>query len=139
MRNNRSDEVPEDPADLSWEEEYAPQRTHMIDRIWPVFVRIVKWIVIIFVAVFIVRPLLKGCVSSLLSSSTDFPASSASSTKTQDTSAPVTTTSREQAQKRAASYLRSSAFSRSRLIHQLEWEGFSTEDAHGADAVGLTE
>jgi hypothetical protein len=42
---------------------------------------------------------------------------------------------RAQAVKRGASYLRTSAFSRSGLIRQLEFEGFSSSEAtHGTDA-----
>lgn len=50
----------------------------------------------------------------------------------------TTTSSREQALKRAQSYLHSSAFSRKRLIEQLEYEGFSTSDATAAvDALAV--
>ena len=45
---------------------------------------------------------------------------------------------REQAVKSAKNYLDFSAFSRSGLISQLEFEGFSTEDAtYAVDQVGL--
>ena len=51
--------------------------------------------------------------------------------------APKETVSESNARKKAASYLKSSAFSRSGLIKQLEYEGFSNQDAtYGADAVG---
>jgi hypothetical protein len=51
--------------------------------------------------------------------------------------APNETVSESNARKSAASYLKSSAFSRSGLIKQLEYEGFSNQDAtYGADAVG---
>lgn len=47
------------------------------------------------------------------------------------------TTGQRQAVKKAQSYLRFMAFSRSGLIHQLEYEGFTNEEAtYGADAVG---
>ena len=43
-----------------------------------------------------------------------------------------------QAAKKAKSYLRSSAFSRSGLIEQLEYEGFTHSQAlHGVRATGL--
>ena len=44
----------------------------------------------------------------------------------------------EQAAEKAQDYLDLMDFSRSGLISQLEYEGFSAEDAaHGADSVGL--
>jgi hypothetical protein len=44
----------------------------------------------------------------------------------------------EQAVKKAKSYLDMMAFSRSGLIEQLEYEGFTTEQAvHGVEANGL--
>ena len=44
----------------------------------------------------------------------------------------------EQADKKAASYMSYSSFSRSGLIKQLEFEGFSSaQAAHGATSVGL--
>jgi hypothetical protein len=44
----------------------------------------------------------------------------------------------EQAAKKAESYLEFQAFSRSSLIQQLEFDGFTPEEAeHGANAVGL--
>ena len=63
------------------------------------------------------------------------------SSSTKSVGTPDTTTnSLAQAVKKAQSYLRSMAFSRSGLIGQLEYEGFSTADAkRAADAVGLTE
>ncbi|CAN2243636.1 Domain of unknown function DUF1535 [actinobacterium SCGC AAA044-D11] len=46
------------------------------------------------------------------------------------------TVSQQNASKKAASYLRNSAFSRSSLISQLEYEGFSNADAtYGADSL----
>ncbi|MDR2975561.1 MAG: PASTA domain-containing protein [Propionibacteriaceae bacterium] len=45
------------------------------------------------------------------------------------TTRPEATTSQKQAEKQARSYLKHSAFSRSGLIHQLEYEGYSTEDS----------
>lgn len=51
--------------------------------------------------------------------------------------APVVTVSQSQALRKAQSYLNYMAFSRSGLIDQLVYEGFSAEDAtYGADAVG---
>lgn len=48
------------------------------------------------------------------------------------------TVSQSNAVKKAKSYLRSSSFSRSGLIEQLEYEGFTSEQAaHGANSVGL--
>ena len=45
---------------------------------------------------------------------------------------------KEQAVKKAASYLRSSSFSRSELIDQLEYEGFTYEQAvYGVEQNGL--
>lgn len=50
---------------------------------------------------------------------------------------PAMTLSQEQAKRQAESYLGFMAFSRQGLIEQLEFEGFSTEDAtYGVDAVG---
>lgn len=61
------------------------------------------------------------------------PASSSSSTTT--TTISSRTVSQSNAVSKAASYLRSSSFSRSGLIKQLEYEGFSTSDAtYGVDA-----
>jgi hypothetical protein len=52
-------------------------------------------------------------------------------------SGPVETVSQKNAREKAESYLAYSAFSRSGLIEQLEFEGFETDDAvYGADAVG---
>lgn len=51
------------------------------------------------------------------------------------TPVPAETISQRNASRQAASYLRSSAFSRSGLIEQLEFEGFSLADAtYGTDA-----
>ena len=51
------------------------------------------------------------------------------------TPVPTETVSQRNASRQAASYLRSSAFSRSGLIEQLEFEGFSLADAtYGTDA-----
>jgi hypothetical protein len=51
--------------------------------------------------------------------------------------APNETVSESNARKKAESYLSLMAFSRSGLIEQLEYEGFSNQDAtYGADAVG---
>jgi hypothetical protein len=60
--------------------------------------------------------------------------------KTDLASVPVTgTVSQQNASKRAASYLRSSSFSRSSLIKQLEYEGFSNADAtFGADSLKIS-
>lgn len=56
-------------------------------------------------------------------------------TTTTTTTVPSGTVSQRNAVSRAASYLRSSAFSRSGLISQLEYEGFSRADAiYGTDA-----
>jgi hypothetical protein len=56
-------------------------------------------------------------------------------TSTTTTLALVGTVSQRNAVSRAASYLRTSAFSRSGLISQLEYEGFSRDDAtYGVDA-----
>jgi hypothetical protein len=50
---------------------------------------------------------------------------------------PVETVGQSNATRKAQSYLKFTAFSRSGLIDQLVYEGFSTEDAtYGADAVG---
>lgn len=55
--------------------------------------------------------------------------------KTTSSTIPTATVSQKNAARSAASYLRTSAFSRSGLIKQLEFEGFSPEDsAYGADA-----
>jgi hypothetical protein len=79
-----------------------------------------------------------GSVSTLLPA-----ANSGTSTTTTVAIATTTTTapsqsgtaSQRNAVSKAASYLRSSAFSRSGLIGQLEYEGFTTSDAtYGADA-----
>ena len=52
-------------------------------------------------------------------------------------SAPSESVSQKNARAKAKSYLSFSAFSRIGLIEQLEFEGFSTDDAvYGADAVG---
>jgi hypothetical protein len=52
-------------------------------------------------------------------------------------SGPVETVSQKNAREKAKSYLSFSAFSRTGLIEQLEFEGFPTDDAvYGADAVG---
>jgi len=52
-------------------------------------------------------------------------------------SPPSGTVSQQNASKKAASYLKYSAFSRSSLIKQLEYEGFSSTDAaFGADSLG---
>jgi hypothetical protein len=51
---------------------------------------------------------------------------------------PPETVSQANAREMAASYLEFSAFSRSGLIGQLEYEGFSTADAtYGVDANGV--
>lgn len=51
--------------------------------------------------------------------------------------APVYTLAQQNVIKKAQSYLRFSGFSRAGLIHQLEYEGFSTEDStFGADNAG---
>jgi hypothetical protein len=48
------------------------------------------------------------------------------------------TISQQNASKRATSYLKNSAFSRSGLIAQLEFEGFNNADAtYGVDAIGV--
>ena len=71
------------------------------------------------------------------------PASSASSTPSTDTSSSdssVTsaTAGQEQAAKKAQEYLDSQAFSRSGLIEQLEFEGFTRQQAeYGVRTVGL--
>ena len=58
-------------------------------------------------------------------------------TEAKTPAAPKETVSESNARKKAASYLEYSAFSRSGLIEQLEYEGFSNQDAtYGADAVG---
>jgi hypothetical protein len=52
-------------------------------------------------------------------------------------SGPVETVSQENAREKAQSYLAYSAFSRTGLIEQLEFEGFEPDDAvYGADSVG---
>jgi len=67
------------------------------------------------------------------STSTTVPVATTSSTST--TVALIGTVSQRNAVAKAASYLRSSAFSRIGLIEQLEYEGFSREDAtYGVDA-----
>ena len=58
------------------------------------------------------------------------------STKKQPTSSVSGTVSQQNASKRAASYLKNSSFSRSGLIEQLEFEGFSNADAtYGVDST----
>ncbi len=54
------------------------------------------------------------------------------------TEAPVETPAQENARKSAESYLDSQPFSRSGLIGQLEYEGFTTAQAtYGVNAAGL--
>jgi hypothetical protein len=81
--------------------------------------------------------------SSYQSTTTITPQTSSTTTTTVRAALSTTTTttalvgnvSQRNAVSRAASYLRSSAFSRSGLISQLEFEGFSNEDAtYGVDA-----
>lgn len=61
--------------------------------------------------------------------------SAATATTSPSTSTSSETVSQSNARKKAASYLRSSSFSRSGLIKQLEFEGFSNADAsYGTDA-----
>ncbi len=56
--------------------------------------------------------------------------------KSKSSSQPSGTVSQQNASKKAASYLRNSAFSRDSLIAQLEYEGFSNADAtYGADSL----
>ena len=63
------------------------------------------------------------------------PVITTTTTVAQTTTTVYVTDSKTQAVKKAASYLRSSSFSRSGLIKQLEYEKFSLEDAtHGVDA-----
>jgi len=58
--------------------------------------------------------------------------------QTAGNSAPVETTSQKNAAKMAKDYLSFMAFSRSGLIDQLVYEGFSREQAaYGADGAGL--
>lgn len=61
----------------------------------------------------------------------------ASRTSAATTNVQAQTTAREQAVQKAKSYLDFMAFSRSGLIEQLEYDGFSTDDAtYAADAIG---
>ena len=61
--------------------------------------------------------------------------STTSTTSTTTTTVPAGTVSQRNAVSKGASYLRSSSFSRSGLISQLQYEGFSVEDAtYGTDA-----
>jgi len=67
-------------------------------------------------------------VSNTISSTT-------STTSTTTSTVPAGTVSQRNAVSKGASYLRSSSFSRSGLISQLQYEGFSVEDAtYGTDA-----
>lgn len=51
---------------------------------------------------------------------------------------PPETVSQSNAREKAADYLSFTSFSRTGLIQQLEFEGFSTEDAtYGVDALGV--
>lgn len=63
--------------------------------------------------------------------------SQADETESQSTSKPTATVSQQNARSKALDYLDYTAFSYTGLIEQLEYEGFSTEDAtYGADNCG---
>ena len=74
---------------------------------------------------------------ALSGKSTSTTRSESSTSKPTTTSAPTGSVSQQNAVKRAKSYLNYTSFSRDGLIKQLEYEGFSNEDAaYGADNCG---
>ena len=86
------------------------------------------------VSLIVIANVVSGCSKNSTSSNTS---NSDSSTSNVQNSGPVETLSETNARGSAAAYLDSGAFSRSGLIDQLKYEGYSTADAtYGVDAQG---
>ena len=108
----------------------APVGTPEVSKKKPFYKR--KW----FIALAILM-LIGAFASDSESSETKTEKKVVTTTEANTPAAPNETVSESNARKKAASYLEYSAFSRSGLIEQLEYEGFSNQDAtYGADAVG---
>jgi hypothetical protein len=94
--------------------------------------------VLITVAALMVIGALSGTNDTTTSSGTTYydPSTAASSDSSSDYSAPSESSGQENARESAESYLSTQAFSRSGLIHQLKYEGYSTADAtYAVDAI----
>lgn len=93
-----------------------------------------RWQVTIVFATTTTRPIV-ATTTTIPVSTTTSTTSTTTSTTTTTTTTVFVTNSRTQAVRSAAGYLRVMAFSRSGLIRQLEFEGFSNADAtYGVDA-----
>lgn len=110
----------------------------------PIYKKVWFWILIAFFVI--------GVVSSAGSNNTESSKKKEETSVTQDkddksnltkskekeTAKPKETTSQKNAVKKAKSYLKYDAFSRKGLIEQLEFEGFSNEDAtYGVDSCDV--
>jgi hypothetical protein len=108
----------------------APVVTPEVSKKKPFYKR--KW----FIALAILM-LIGAFASNSESSKTKTEKKAVTTTEANTPAAPNETVSESNAREKAESYLSFSSFSRSGLITQLEFEGFSNQDAtYGADAVG---
>ena len=109
----------------------APVGTPEVSKKKPFYKR--KW----FIALAILM-LIGAFASDSESSETKTEKKVVTTTEANTPAAPNETVSESNARKSAASYLKSSAFSRSGLIKQLEYEGFTTAQAeYGVSTTGL--
>jgi hypothetical protein len=107
----------------------APVATPEVSKKKPFYKR--KWFIVLAVLM-----LIGAFASNSESSKTKTERKAVTTTEANTPAAPNETVSESNARKKAESYLSLMAFSRSGLITQLEYEGFSNQDAtYGADAV----
>ena len=107
----------------------APVATPEVSKKKPFYKR--KWFIVLAVLM-----LIGAFASNSESSKTKTEKKAVTTTEANTPAAPNETVSESNARKKAESYLSLMAFSRSGLITQLEYEGFSNQDAtYGADAV----
>ena len=107
----------------------APVVTPEVSKKKPIYKR--KWFIVLAVLF-----LIGAIASNSNSSKTKTEKKTVTTTEITSPSAPMESVSESNARKKAESYLSLMAFSRSGLITQLEFEGFSNLDAtYGADAV----